>query len=337
MKSEKPASKRRVKAADSRGKTMGFADNVFDQKRGGRRESGVGGSLTIPHIAGKKRSLEPNTADGPSTPMRKIDLPTPEPDFSNRIYMSREGSDYGSIQTYNSLPPILPSVHAVTDIDSVSQHRMDEHRAHFTPNRPSFNIPVTSSSILAPLIPGSTFGTPYEIKPLIPFENSATTSSSRILRHTSSSSYLNTVTNSGRSPNNIQQPSATSYNNHAQTSINGTMTNRSDPSSLTPLTESSPVNTGHVDETIKRLEQQIEKLRQYDEEFAVMKLEDARKVLHNQLAELERQLMTRRQERGLGLVERLRREGFVDIADAVGFEVGIEARARAGLGIRHDG
>ena len=33
VKAEKPASKRRVKPADPRGKVMGFTDNVFDQKR----------------------------------------------------------------------------------------------------------------------------------------------------------------------------------------------------------------------------------------------------------------------------------------------------------------
>jgi Zinc-finger domain of monoamine-oxidase A repressor R1/Zinc finger, ZZ type len=55
MKSEKPASKRRVKAADSRGKNMGFADNVFDQKRG-RRESHQNEHGTLPGVSSIARN-----------------------------------------------------------------------------------------------------------------------------------------------------------------------------------------------------------------------------------------------------------------------------------------
>ena len=116
---------------------MGFADNVFDQKRGGRRDSG-GTSMTFPHLAGKKRAIEPNNAEGPATPLRKLDLPTPEPDLS-RVYMSREGSDFGVTYPATNLPPILPSVRSVTEVDSMVSPS-DDRQHHLTPSTPGYGM-----------------------------------------------------------------------------------------------------------------------------------------------------------------------------------------------------
>lgn len=112
-------------------------------------------------------------------------------------------------------------------------------------------------------------------------------------------------------------------------------TARTDPATITPVTESPPVSSNLLDESIKKLESQIQTLRNYDEEFLAMKLEDSRRMLRKQIQELEAQVEARRRERGVGLVERLRREGFATLAEAVGLEVGIAGQnaARVGLGI----
>lgn len=322
VKSEKPASKRRVKASDPRGKVMGFADNVFDQKRGGRRESG-GSSMTASHLAGKKRAIEPNATDGPVTPLRKLDLPTPEPDFS-RVYMSREGSDFAPY-TASTFPPILPSVKSVTDADSMVSPS-DDRQTHFTPSTPVFGM-NGSMNTLPPMIPRPNYNQSYmDHKPHFSHEPSISTANSRL----TSSSYLNTITNAegpqqSHRPPHTQQPSLTSILSH-----------RTDPAQLTPITPSPPISSTVVDDSIRKLESQIQTLRNYDEEFAAMKLEESRRQLRKELQELETQLATRKREKGIGLVERLRREGFAALADAVGYEVGIgcaENERGMGLGI----
>ena len=140
---------------------MGFADNVFDQKRAGKRESGLNGPMTIAHLAGKKRAIEPNGQDGPSTPLRKLDLPTPEPDFSNRIFMSREGSEFAGLSHYvsSTLPPILPGVKAVTDLDTTRSVGAEHRYGHFSPSTPRFSLSNGVSS-LAPLLQSNAFASP---------------------------------------------------------------------------------------------------------------------------------------------------------------------------------
>ncbi|KAK5948195.1 hypothetical protein OHC33_010743 [Knufia fluminis] len=334
VKSEKPASKRRVKASDSRGKTMGFADNVFDQKRGGKRESGLNGPMTVAHLAGKKRAIEPNDQDGPSTPHPKLDLHTPDPDYSNRIYLSRETSEFGagmSHYTASTLPPILPSVKTVTDIDAMSTTADDRHN-HITPSTPSFGM-NGSANTLAPLMSAGIYGSPYEQKP--PY-NHDHASSGRPSRQPPSS-FLDTVTNTNKSPASRMSLPHTSYpvNHVSQPTQNGhgpPHATRIDPAALTPLTESPPASNNLLDENIKKLESQIQTLRGYDEEFLAMKLEDSRRMLRKQIAELEGQLEARRKERGMGLIERLRREGFVGLAEAVGLEVGLGHGEKGGGG-----
>ena len=340
VKSEKPASKRRVKASDSRGKCMGFADNVFDQKRGGRRESGLNGPMTVAHLAGKKRPIEPNGQEGPSTPHRKLDLLTPEPDYSNRIYLSRETSDFGAgttLYTASTLPPILPSVKTVTDINTLSTNA-DDRRNHISPSSPSFGM-TSNGNTLAPLISASLYSSPFEQKPPYNHDPNTIAFSSTKIRQPSSS-FLNTVTNTNQTP--VSRPSTT--NNHSSNQTSHTVTNghnapytiRTDPAAMTPVTESSTVSSDLLDENIKKLEQQIQTLKSYDDEFVAMKLEGSRRMLRKQIEELGVQLEARRKEKGLGLIERLRREGFVTLADAVGLEVGLAEKgaARLGLGIK---
>lgn len=326
VKSEKPASKRRVKASDSRGKIMGFADNVFDQKRGGRRESGTASSMSLSQIAGKKRALEPNGTETPMTPLRKLELPTPEPDSSGRIFMSREGSELAAIPPYNStLPPILPNVKAVTENSGLMTSPRDDRTMHTGPSTPIFNT-HNNSNTLPPMLPRSHYELPYaepRERHEIGLPVGASVGSSGGY---SSSSFLNTV-------NNPQPDIPTSSIENHTTRPEVT----AGPAGITPDTESPPAMSLVLDKTITQLEQQIQSLRKYEEEFITLKLEESRRVLRRQLDDLEIQLTARKKERGLGLVERLRREGLATLADMVGMEIGL-AKERSvpntvGLGI----
>ncbi|KAK5100684.1 hypothetical protein LTR70_001416 [Exophiala xenobiotica] len=344
VKSEKPSSKRRVKASDTRGKVMGFADNVFDQKRGGKRESGLNGPMTVAHLAGKKRTVESNGQEGPSAPHRKINPITPEPDYSNRIYLSRETSEFGagaSHYTASTLPPILPSVKTVTDIDGLSATGDDRHN-HITPLTSSFSM-NGSANTLAPLMAASIYGSPYEQKPPYNPDQKNVAPCSRTPRQTSSS-FLNTVTTSNQShvsraplPQQTHIPKNTQVDQPFQNGHGRGPPHipRPDPAIMTPLTESPPASNNLLDENIKKLEQQIQTLKNYDDEFVEMKLEDSRRMLGKEIRELEVQLEARRKEKGFGLIERLRREGFASLAEAVGLEVGVgeQAAARVGLGL----
>lgn len=334
VKSEKPASKRRVKANDARGKNMGFADNVFDQKRGGKRESGLNAPMTAANLAGKKRALEPNGHEGPATPLRKLEMPTPEPDFSNRYYMSREGSELGSLAfTASSVPPILPSVRSVTE-DAIL--RSEESVQRFTPATPGY-ANTSSSHVLAPIVtPSGIYTSPFtEQKPTTSHQPQTSLST----RHSTAPSFLEMVTNQTPSTTHESIPrDSTSYLSHHTSSYPSHA--RIDPAQITPQTESPPASSIHiVDETIKKLESQIATLKHYDSEFMAMKLEDSRRLLRTQIADLEAQLEVRRRERGLGLIERLRKEGFAALAEAVQTEVGIQSSrppdgsSRFGLGL----
>jgi hypothetical protein len=138
-KAEKPASKRRVKPFDSRGKIMGFTDNVYDQKRGQRNSSttnGLGGSLPgLPAIAGRKRQISSSDI-GPATPLRKLELPTPEPDFANRIDLrrARDGSEYSLDPQFDvahlnggSHLHMLPSIKTLPEPQLFTPGSIDEH------------------------------------------------------------------------------------------------------------------------------------------------------------------------------------------------------------------
>lgn len=175
-KAEKPASKRRVKPFDSRGKIMGFTDNVYDQKRGQRNStasSGLGGSLlSPPAIAGRKRQISSSDI-GPATPLRKLELSTPEPDFASRIDLrrARDGSEY-ALDPQFDVPHLnggghlqnLPSIKTLPEQQLFTPSSTEEHllvgsspanmstlaTAAFTQGRLGQNAPY--SHTLAPIL-----------------------------------------------------------------------------------------------------------------------------------------------------------------------------------------
>jgi hypothetical protein len=81
--------------------------------------------------------------------------------------------------------------------------------------------------------------------------------------------------------------------------------------------------TGVLDSDIVKLERQILNLQKYEEDFVALGLEDSRKMLAAQLADLESQLKTKKREKSLLLIDRLKREGFSGLAAVVGKEVGL--------------
>jgi hypothetical protein len=318
-KSEKPASKRRVRAADPRGKNVGFADNVFDQKRG-RRESQHLDSGSPPitqspgnvttQLAGRKRTLAASSAGNgrstsavfgggnthPSTsaeiplPRTKMDLPTPEPDYTHSTlgHSTPYNGTYSMTATTTTTLPGVKSIAEgmmISPIDDRSSSR------------------VSMSPGLASL--ASTMGiTPERANTLPPI----------MARNPSTQGQ-------GYAPNgSLPAPSPKSLHAHHAA--------KSSPSALALLNESlnsadtkSP--TAILDANIRELEQQVESLRKFEAEFIELGLEDSRRMLAGQLAELEAQIRTKKREKGVLLVERLRKEGYTGLAAVVGIEVGV--------------
>ncbi|KAK5026097.1 hypothetical protein LTS07_007622 [Exophiala sideris] len=291
VKSEKPASKRRVKAGDARGKVMGFADNVFDQKRN-RRESNSNAAGNLPGVAqitGKKRTISSSGEPGPATPLRKIELPTPEPDFSTHSrLLSREGSDlvmdaFGTVN--GNLPTLLPSMKTFPDGPDFMVSPSEER-----------NSRVSSSPGIASLastgIGGGRIGQNITLPP--------------ILGHTTQ--------------NGVFIPQ---HNSSGMLSTPSTAHTTSPTKADVLVATANKIPTAALDASIVELETQLRNLKKYEEEFIALNLEDSRKMLATQVAELEIQIKTKRREKSLLLIERLKREGFGGLAASVGKEVGL--------------
>jgi hypothetical protein len=78
-----------------------------------------------------------------------------------------------------------------------------------------------------------------------------------------------------------------------------------------------------LDASIAELEAQLGKLKKYEEEFIALNLDDSRKMLASEVAELESRIKAKKREKGLMLIERLKKEGFGGLAASVGKEVGL--------------
>jgi len=314
VKNEKPASKRRVKACDSRGKLMGFADNVFDQKRG-RREShpdtpGHAGALPgVAQITGKKRTISASAEPGPVTPLRKIELPTPEPDFSGHsrmdVRLSREGSDFildPSYTTVNgTLPALLPSMKTFPDGSDFMGSPTDDRRSR-----------VSSSPAITALA-------------------SAGIGQGRLPTHVQHRPNNTLPSMFGHGPLSFPP----------QPSLNGFDHGRMSAPSCIPSLEAActPGDTGQndtkiptaaLDASIAELEAQWRKLKKYEEDFIALNLEDSRKMLATELADLDSKIKAKKREKSLLLIERLKKEGFGDLAAVVGKEVGLGINGIAG-------
>lgn len=294
IKSEKPASKRRVKASDPRGKVMGFADNVFDQRRGRKESSNAvihGTSLPgLAHITGKKRAISSSAEAGPATPSRKVELPTPEPDISthHRLMMSREGSEFTIDTAFtsinNGLPTLLPSLKTLAEGADFMISPTDERRSRVS-SSPSI---ATLSSVglnKGRINPTTHHGSENILPPM--------------LGHTTA--------------NGMFVP---------QTTSNGMPAALSSPSKLGIFQEYS-APTAELDAAIAELEARLMSLKKYEAEFISLNLADTRRLLAEELADVENQIRRKKKEKGRLLMERLKREGFGGLAASVGKEVGL--------------
>lgn len=300
VKSEKPASKRRVKACDSRGKVMGFADNVFDQKRG-RRESnpsGAGTGTSLPGVAqitGKKRPISSSAEPGPATPMKKIELPTPEPDFSSstRLAVSREGSDFLVDGPYGGLngvlPSLLPSIKTFPEGNDFITSPIDERHSRVS------SSPSIASLASTAIGPSRTAVTVHlgQNNTLPPMLGHTTPSGMFLPQHKS---------NGSLSPGSSA---------------------RTVPPTKTRSSTEMKAPTALLDASVAELETQVQTLKKYEEEFIALGLDDSRKMLASQVADLEGQIKAKKREKSLLLIERLKKEGFGGLAAVVGKEVGL--------------
>ena len=298
VKSEKPASKRRVKAYDTRGKVMGFADNVFDQRRGGRRESNsnsAGNGTALPSVAqitGRKRTISSSAEPGPATALRKIERPIPEPDFSSGLEFSREGSDFLVDAPFpgmnGTLPGILPSMKILPEGHDFMMSPTDDRLSKVSSSPGIASLASTTMSRIPPTIPQNQNNT------LPPMLNHPSSSNSLYLPQRSSAETIST-------PSSAPTTS---------------------PTKTTPSVDAK-ASTAALDASIADLETQSCKLKKYEEEFIALDLDISRKMLANQVADLETQIKTKKREKSLILIERLKHEGFGPLAASVGKEVGL--------------
>ena len=182
-KAEKPASKRRVKPFDSRGKIMGFTDNVYDQKRGQRNNTstnGQRGSLPgLAQITGRKRQISSSDI-GPATPLKRLDLPTPEPDFATRMDLrrARDGSEYALDPQFdaphiNGHPHILPSIKTLPEQQLFTPSSTDEHLlvGSSPANMPALAATTVNQARLIQNAPYHTLAPMLNHTPILPRQN----------------------------------------------------------------------------------------------------------------------------------------------------------------------
>jgi hypothetical protein len=283
-KAEKPASKRRVKPSDLRGKTMGFTDNVFDQKRGQRISNGAphGKPSDLPNISqisGQKRQISMSDLTTQGRPIRKLEFPTPEPDNA--------GPEY-----------VLDAQYAFA-----AHHRLGGHSPHGSndagPTLPGIaNLPRHRVSSAGPGVTSKT-STGEGMKTLA----SAAASHGRapaLSEISSSSSVLPPL-----AAFDIPDP----YNMLTQ---NGNHSGGSNPS----LSVGASKDTLAVDAAIAQKENRIAKLRRYGEELLQLGMEDSHKMLSEELLALEADLKAAKKQKSAALIENLRMEfpGLADVA-----------------------
>ncbi len=284
VKAEKPASKRRIKPSDPRGKIMGFTDNVFDQKRGQRISNGGANGKSssdlpgIAQITSQKRQLSLSDLAAHGPPLRKLDFPTPEPDTISRSDYALENQYACSshhrigglpVQIPNHIGPTLPGIANLPQQQSIATH-----------------AGVTSAG--------------EGMKNLA----SAAAAQSRI-------SAFSDITMS--SPTAL--PPLTSFDNHEQYILLPHKDNRNSEIG-SALSASSSADTAAVDAVILQSETRIAKLRRYGDELLQLGLEDSHKMLQEELSALEADLRAMKKRKSAVLIENLRMEfpGLADVA-----------------------
>ena len=158
VKAEKPASKRRVKPSDSRGKIMGFTDNVFDQKRGQRISTGVE-LQPLPQISPQKRQVSTSDFESHDSSLRKFEFQTPETEGAPRM-PSGYAFTHSTQQQLHMQPPgagfngpmlpgitALPQQHAQTTVMQMNTNGTCGHILKTSPSSGSTFAEITASQL----------------------------------------------------------------------------------------------------------------------------------------------------------------------------------------------
>lgn len=288
-KAEKPASKRRIRPSDPRGKVMGFTDNVFDQKRGQRISNGTVSVKhpELPHIAqvtSQKRQMSMSDLTAQAPPLRKLEFPTPEPDNNGRPEYVPD-SPYTHTFHHRLAGTLAPSSN------------------HAGPTLPSIvNFPQQQMQSIAAQLGNTSAGDGMK--------NLASAAASQ----TRMSAFSDISTSS---PTAL--PPVTSFDHHDQYMVSHHKDKHvTDLDSS--LTISPPADTTAVDAAITQSENRIAKLRRYGDELLRLGLEDSHKMCSDELGALEAELRTLKKQKSAALIEDLRME-FPGLADMARKEV----------------
>ena len=288
VKSEKPASKRRVKPSDPRGKTMGFTDNVFDQKRGQRTSTGTSNGKLSDHpnsaqICGQKRQMSMSNLAAREPPMRYLELPTPNlanagdesaPDDKNAFGASHRLTSHSNPRA-NGSRPTLPG------IANLHQHQ----------------VSVTTS----PETPGTSTG--EGMKGLA----SAAASHGRSAALPKIKSVPSTLPS---------LPLFDTPNPYHVSTSNGNVKGAVDSSPAM----GSAKDTSVADAVIMQKETRLAKLRHFGDELLQLGLEASHKMCSEEQTTLEADLRAAKKQKSAALIESLRRE-FPGLADMASQEV----------------
>ena len=286
---------------------MGFTDNVFDQKRVHRNSNGhtqAPGQL-LPNVAqltGKKRSLT-SAEIMPTTPLRKFELPNPGTESIRALDMrgaSREGSDYfpdapfGSARSSSGLPCLLPSLNTFSERLSYSSTSHDD--------RTTLRALPASITTWADSAASRTGEHQDEII--------CTTLSPMLTRPPA-------ITESfGGTALSITATESIAGYTHSQIQQEPQITKQNDfllsKREIEPQTPASM-----VDAQITELEQRLNALRKYEQEFVSLELKNSQKLLRTEMQSIEHEIKNRKREKSLALIARLEKEGFQSIADGV--------------------
>ena len=287
-KAEKPASKRRVKPSDPRGKIMGFTDNVFDQKRGQKINNGFTDCKPsdVPHVSqmsGQKRQLTLSDLTIPGRPLRKLEFPPPEPDHTGIEYVLDAQyaltnhnplsgpSGHGSNATGSTLPGIA----------NLSQHLVSSRSSQLGGSRPIGESMKTLASAAASHGTGparSTINSSASTLPPLPMSD---------------------ITDQ--------------YSNSTQGCTYGGDVD-------TSLSIGSFKDKSVADAAIAQKENLIAKLRRYGQELLQLGMQDSYSRLSEELLALEADLRAVKKQKSAALIENLRLE-FPSLADVAMKEV----------------
>ncbi|EGE82405.2 hypothetical protein BDDG_05349 [Blastomyces dermatitidis ATCC 18188] len=348
VKAEKPASKRRVKPVDHRGKIMGFTDNVFDQKRRTPALSTSSSSSThvIPASRPQKRSLSVTSAAVPDfkhTSNPHADLPTPESDRSfgshkkdgDQIISGPVDSEYsqhrGKIPRSSSdssnhswlvqkrIISTGRTLHGIDYITQMPSPQADElslpplksqrnHPGGLVPGSPKPSHPPLNDGMSA--LTGVTAAS--RIKMTIPPPHEFLPS--RDAKYDNGGAVISTTpTTTSSHVHSLPTPTSSALVHTRQPEpSNSLFGNLTSPHSLAPVEppKSTPTSPPQapIPPHISDLEARLRRLRHYASELLALSLHDSHSLIQQEIRETEEKLHLAKKDRGERLLKDLELE-----------------------------